>query len=151
MNFRFPTLSQKQLGLLFGVSSHKIGEWLTEVGLRNDQTKRPTSEAHHDGFCEQAPSGQFGYHWVWRSQPTVERLIAAGHPLVMELPESIVVPPTLNGPFKLSTKNSKVILSADGSMAAIAASAGNAQMILKLLQVGHRIGFDRVITPSAAS
>jgi hypothetical protein len=150
MNFRFDTLTQRQLGLLFGVSSHVIGDWLENVGLRDPQTKKPTREAHQDKYCEQVMNGT-GYFWAWRSQPTVERLIAAGHLLVMELPESIVVPPVLSGPFRLSTRNSKCVLSNDGSLAAMATCKANAEILLKLLNCGHRIGLDRLITPTAAS
>ena len=150
MKFRFQTLSQSQLGLVFGVSSHVIGDWLNQLGLRDPQTKRPTREAHQEQFCEQVMNGT-GYFWSWRSQPTVERLIAAGHPLVLELPESIVEPPPLNGPFKLSTQKSNCVLNNDGTLAAMTTNARNAGMILKLLQCGYRIGLDRVLTPTAAS
>lgn len=150
MKFRFETLTQRQLGLLFDVSSHVIGDWLEQVGLRDEQTKKPTREAHMEGYCEQVMNGT-GYFWSWRSQPTVERLIASGHQLVLELPESIVVPPALNGPFRLSAQKSNCVLNDDGSLAAMATSKRNAEMILKLLQCGHRIGLDRVLTPNATS
>lgn len=151
MKFRFSTLTQKQLGLLFGVSSHKIGEWLTEIGLRNDQTKRPTNEAHYGRYCEQAPSGQCGYHWVWRSQPTVDKLLAAGHRLVLELPESIVEPPFLNGPFTISITNPKAVMNSDGSLAALTTSIDNAKVLLCLLCNGHRYGLERLLTSKASS
>jgi hypothetical protein len=35
--FRYHAMSQGQLGDLFGVTSHQIGRWLTEVGLRDDK------------------------------------------------------------------------------------------------------------------
>ncbi len=150
MRFRFETLTQRQLGLLFDVSSHVIGNWLEQVGLRDEQTKKPTREAHQDGFCEQVMNGT-GYFWSWRSQLTVDKLIGAGHALVLELPESIVVPPELNGPFRLSTEKSNCVLNNDGSMAAMATTKQNADVLLKLLNCGHRIGLDRVLIPSAAS
>lgn len=150
MTFRYKFLTQSQLGLLFGVSSHKIGEWLVNVNLRTAD-KRPTREAHEDKYCDQAPSGQCGYNWVWNSEKTVERLIVAGHPLVLELPEEIVEPPALNGPFQLSSKNTKCVLSADGTLAAMGTCEQNAKVLLKLLNHGYQFGLERLTTPKSVA
>lgn len=75
--------SQTELGKLFGVSSHKIGKWLIECGLRT-QTKKPSNTAFEHGYVDQRPSTQPGtYFWVWNKEKTVALLTEAGHePLV---------------------------------------------------------------------
>lgn len=60
----FSTLTE--LGKLFGVSSHSIGRWLIECGLRTPG-KKPSRKAFEDGLVRQAPTGRgAGYFWVWQ-------------------------------------------------------------------------------------
>ena len=42
-------LSLTELGKLFGVTSHKVGKWLVECGLRNERNK-PTKRAFDEGI-----------------------------------------------------------------------------------------------------
>jgi hypothetical protein len=139
IQFKYKTMTQGQLGILFGVSSHVIGKWLVELNLRSDD-KQPTREAHQDGYCEKAPSGSMGYHWVWRSEKTVERLIAAGHELIVDLPEDLVEASPLAGPFRLSEANMRDVLDHDGAIAVRAASPKTAKIVLRLLVLADRSG-----------
>lgn len=71
-------LSMTDLGRLYGVSSHKIGRWLVELGLRNAQ-KKPSIKAFDGGFVTQRDSTQLGtYFWVWHGEKTLRALDEAG-------------------------------------------------------------------------
>jgi hypothetical protein len=60
-------LSQTELGKHFGVSSHVVGRWLREIGLRTP-TGKPTSRAFDEGLVAQRPSRGIGtYFYVWQS------------------------------------------------------------------------------------
>ena len=72
-------LSMTELGKLYGVSSHKIGKWLVELGLR-DNNKKPSKAAFENGYVQQRDSTQPGtYFWVWHKQKTMWVLEKAGH------------------------------------------------------------------------
>lgn len=71
-------LSLTDLGRLFGVSSHKIGKWLKQVGLRTSANK-PSPRAFKEGFVDQRGSTQPGtYIWVWHAEKTQKVLSEAG-------------------------------------------------------------------------
>lgn len=70
--------SQTELGRLYGVSSHKIGSWLVELGLRNAQ-KKPSAKAFDGGFVSRRESRQpETYFWVWHAEKTMQALDQAG-------------------------------------------------------------------------
>lgn len=143
MRFRYKLLTQSQLGVLFGVSSHVIGDWLTKLGLRDKTTKKPTREAHRGGFCDTAPSGPSGYHWAWDAEKTVAALKAVGHSLIDDLPEELVYPPELTGPFNVTKRS---ILNGSGEVALRAATDQHAEVMAKLLNAAHRHGtLDRLL------
>jgi len=71
-------LSQTELGRHYGVSSHKIGSWLVELGLRNAQ-KKPSTKAFEGGFVSQRESRQPDtYFWVWQAEKTMKAFDEAG-------------------------------------------------------------------------
>ena len=79
MNSDFEFSTMKQLGRMFGVSSHDIGKWLIAVGLRNHWDKRPSYDAHHSGFVHQTPNPTgYGYFWSWHTEKTLAALEKAG-------------------------------------------------------------------------
>lgn len=139
MIFKYETLTQRQIGRLFGVSSHVIGKWLVEVGLRTAD-QRPTQAAHEGEFCEMAPSGTSGYHWVWCSEKAVNKLIDAGHALLVDLPPDLVSTSPLSGPFQLSTANGRDVVNCDGVVALRAASQVTAEVVLRLMNLAHQGG-----------
>jgi hypothetical protein len=72
-------LSLTDLGKLYGVSSHKMGKWLSDLGLR-DRNKKPSRTAFDNGLVEQKDSTQPGtYFWVWHKEKTLWALEKAGH------------------------------------------------------------------------
>jgi len=152
MKFRYRLLMQSQLGQLFGVSSHEIGKWLVDCGLRDQRTKKPTAEAHQGGYCDQAPSGlQSGYCWAWDAEQTVNLLVTAGHKLLTALPEELVLPPILNGPFTISTSCPSEVINRDGTLAVRTVGPQNAMIVKSLLDLAYRHGvLSRVAKESSA-
>lgn len=73
--------SLTQIGAMFGVSSHKCGRWLAELGLR-DVGRSPTDKAFKLGLVKQAPTNRGdddGYFYIWSVPKTVKLLEEAGH------------------------------------------------------------------------
>lgn len=71
--------SMTELGTLYGVSSHKVGKWLVDLGLR-DANKKPSRLAFEHGLVAQRDSTQPGtYYWVWHGAKTMAVLDRAGH------------------------------------------------------------------------
>jgi len=60
MKTEYKNLNQTELGKLFGVSSHVLGDWLVDIGLRTSD-KKPSAGAFSEGFVEQADNGRGGY------------------------------------------------------------------------------------------
>lgn len=50
-------LSQTELGQIFGVSSHRMGKWLVDLGLRY-KNKKPSRPAFENGFVHQRGLGK---------------------------------------------------------------------------------------------
>ena len=71
--------SQTELGREFGASSHKIGKWLEDVGLRTAQ-KKPSRMAFKGGYCTERESTNPGtYFWVWHAEKTAQLFEEAGY------------------------------------------------------------------------
>jgi hypothetical protein len=74
----FEHLTQGQLGELFGVTSHRIGRWLIEVGLRG-LDKQPTRQAVEGGSVKTVCIEDGPRFPVWNKEQTVRFLERAGH------------------------------------------------------------------------
>ena len=76
------TMSMKELGALYGVSSHAIGRLLKKEGLRTPAGK-PSSRAFQDGFVMPRWSeGSDTYFYVWATAKVIPILEAAGLKMV---------------------------------------------------------------------
>jgi hypothetical protein len=139
--YRYKLMTQTQVGKLFGVSSHVVGRWLVEIGLRNDRG-RPSLQAHQGGYCETAPSHGSGYHWAWHAEKTVTALEAAGHRRVSPAPVELVEPPRLLGPF--TTRQGEggqiEVVGADGNVGVLVSGERNANSVVALMNLAHRHG-----------
>ena len=63
-------ISLTDLGRLYGVSSHKVGKWLKELGLRT-RSGDPSPIAFADGMVEKCNSTQPGtYFYLWHFERT---------------------------------------------------------------------------------
>jgi hypothetical protein len=136
-----------QLGQIFGASSHEIGRWLVDIGLRNEQ-KRPSKLAFDGDFCRTGPSRGAGYNWVWHTQKTVEALKQAGHKMVSPPPLDLVHPARISGPFTTEARDGgKIeIVNGDGTASLWAIGESNAKIVARLLNLAHQHGvLDRVL------
>ena len=50
MKYKKEKMIARDLGRLFGESSHTMNRWLEEVGLRDNSTKNPTQMAKNEGY-----------------------------------------------------------------------------------------------------
>jgi hypothetical protein len=83
MNEEF--LSQTELGKLYGVSSHMIGRWLTDAGLRGRNGK-PCGEGWN--FVTTRTSTNVGtFFYVWNRTKTTALLAKRGHQVKVTLSE----------------------------------------------------------------
>ena len=63
---------------MFGVTSHKAGKWLKQIGLRTPDGK-PSPRAFKESFVAQRGSSQPNtYFWVWHGAKTQKVLEEAG-------------------------------------------------------------------------
>jgi len=77
--------TMKEIGRLFGVSSHAVGRKLMELGYRTS-TKKPSSAAFQAGMVQQKHTFDYtNYLWAWNVAKTVPLLEQAG---LVKLPPS---------------------------------------------------------------
>ena len=73
-------LSLTELGMLYGVTRNKVGQWLVDLGLRTED-KKPSAKAFSEGFVDERDSVNIGtYFYVWYAKKTCELLDGAGFP-----------------------------------------------------------------------
>jgi len=139
--FKFKHMTLTQLGQLFGVTSHRVGKWLVDIGLRTNEG-RPSAQAHRGQFVETAPSRNQGYIWAWHAERTVAALEEAGHHRVSPPPLDLVEPPALVDPFSLRPAEGGAfdIVSADGGVGVRVWGSTNAALVRKLLDLAARYG-----------
>ncbi len=139
--YRYKYLTQTQVGSIFGTSSHVVGRWLIEIGLRTAKG-RPTATAHQGGYNEAVPSHGSGYHWAWHAEKTVAALEAAGHRRACPPPLNLVEPPPLLGPFeaRASETGQTEVVGADGNVSIIVSGEKNSKFLVELLNLAHRFG-----------
>lgn len=135
----FKTLSQRQLGRLFGVSSHVIGRWLIDIGLRTTD-KHPSPRAYQEGYCSTADNCRNGYYYVWDRKKTIKALEAAGHKRVNGEKEPTPEGRGLNGPFdtRKSSTNGYEIVNGDGTVNAWVIGQSSAEWLVAILNLAHR-------------
>jgi hypothetical protein len=81
--YPFKTLQQSQLGQYFGVSSHVVGRWLKDLGLRQ-QGGEPSPQVIQVGLVEMVDLGDGHHFWAWQKERTISILEAAGHKRIEE-------------------------------------------------------------------
>ena len=70
--------TMRELGKSFGATSHQVGKWLVECGLRTID-KIPSHRAFDEGLVIKAPLDHGGYFWMWHLKRTIAALESAGH------------------------------------------------------------------------
>ena len=142
MKFKKEYLSQKELGKLFGVSSHVVGRWLIACDLRNDKGY-PTNECQGNGMAKNGNPGFQGIHWHWNAQRTTKIFREAGHKLAAELPADLVYEPELKAPFQLDKANPKFIANCDGFVVVRTNSQEHAIKLKHLMDLASQKSFFR--------
>ena len=83
---QYKFVNQTQLAEMFvDATSHKIGKWLQELGLKTTGRKPniPTFTAQEEGFVSTSHNGRgTGWFHVWHREKTVQALVDDGHQLV---------------------------------------------------------------------
>ena len=140
MKYRFEFMTLTQLGEIFGVSSHQVGNWLVEIEFRTE-SKRPSRLAFEIDAVKEGPSKGQGYNWVWHVERTITALEAAGRRRVFPAPLGLVEAPMLCGPFTLindSTHNFRV---ENQYRDVVLQGQGNGNGLLAVMNAAHRLGF----------
>jgi hypothetical protein len=129
-------LTQTELGEVFGVTSHQIGRWLIEIGLRTPD-KQPSRKAFAEGFVAQSPLDTGGCFYKWDQDKTVKALENAGHR--RKTPESTN---RIVGPFTAqeSGTNGYEIVSGNGTVSVWVVGHWNAETVTALLNLAYRHG-----------
>lgn len=149
MTFRFAYMSLRQLGELYGVTSHKVGKWLKDLELR-DEEGLPTKKAHDGRYCKQTSAGEKCTLWVWEAEKTVAVLKNDGHPMLLDPPRDLVSPAILNGPFAVRATSDSicVIENGDESDCIRVNNKMTADVVVRLLNAAHKSGhLDRMCQP----
>lgn len=64
--------SMREIGKHFGATSHEVGKWLQNLGLR-DANKEPTPRAVDEEWIAKLPSTQPGtWFYGWHEKRTIE-------------------------------------------------------------------------------
>jgi hypothetical protein len=72
-------VTMKEIGQIFGMTSHKVGSALKAMGLRNRDGK-PSDRAHQEKLVRQKwTEDGANYLWAWHVDKTVAFLVEAGH------------------------------------------------------------------------
>jgi hypothetical protein len=148
MKFKKQTMKARDIGRLFGESSHTINQWLEQADLLDQESKLPTFFARKQSYCKQVMVSGYN-HEDWVPEKTVPRLIERGHNLVIDLPDDLVHPVSLTGPFRC---RGKTILNCDGDPVAFLNNPKNAEFTCRLLNAAHKVGtIDRFLDKKTAS
>ena len=72
--------SMTEIGGYYGVTSHRVGKWLSELNLRTE-SKMPSQLAFKFNLVMELPSTNPGtYFWGWHEEKILSLLDEAGHP-----------------------------------------------------------------------
>ena len=138
----FDNLSQKQLGQVFGVSSHCIGMWLKQIGLRNSHGE-PTQQAITEGLAVKVDVEGMAFV-AWDKKRTIDLLRKAGLYLPGEEDEQPKQSSVLVGPFAVKNNGAGgdgwELVGADGIVGVWVRGRANADKIAAILTIAHRCG-----------
>ncbi len=71
-------MTMREIGQVFGTTSHKVGKKLKEIGLRTLSGK-PSRTAFEGGLCDQRwTQDMTHYCWAWHTERTVRLLRESG-------------------------------------------------------------------------
>ena len=139
MKYKIEYMNMVDLGRLFGVSSHQIGKWLKDLGLRR-ANGTPSTTAYQQKLVSFSYEQWGTYNAVWHVDRVVRILEHADHQQVADLPSDLVELPTLTGPFSLREigNGKQQIVGNDGEVAITVAGETNAKVVLRVMNIAHR-------------
>lgn len=147
MKFRYEHMTLSQIGEVFGTTSHQVGRWLTNIGLRYEskQGKKPSREAYTGGYVKDVPSKGQGHFWVWHSERTIKALEEAGHKVHIQPGHELFAPCRLNGPFRCHPNEhfGHQVVNGDGTVAVCVTGEENARFLTSLLNLADKHGIVR--------
>ena len=136
----FTPLKLGQLGEYFGETSHVIGRWLKEMGVRLPNGE-PTEEAKDAGVAVLVvpPDGSHVF-WVWDKEKTLTLLERAGHQRLTPPHADGPAPTKLLGPFTARPNGGDgfEIVDANGIVGIWCRGEWLSGVLVKLLNVCHR-------------
>lgn len=129
-------VNQSEIGKRFGATSHEIGRWLKDIGLRT-QDGQPSHEARAGGYVTLGPTYNGHASYRWDEEKTIRALEAAGHRL-----KTPVSADRISGPFtfRRSRENGYEILNGNGTTSLSAVGEWNADVVTRLLNLAHKYG-----------
>jgi len=137
----FNFLSLRQLGTIYGVSSHKVGRWLKEIGL-STATGEPTQDAIDAKFCELVVLDDGAVFWAWSREKVAG--VLEQHGLRPSTPASSATTEksSFSGPFefRLSGSNTWEIICGDGSVCVWVLGEDRARKVSVLLNLACKHG-----------
>ncbi|MBN9519343.1 hypothetical protein J0H58_12610 [bacterium] len=144
MTFKYEYLTLTQVGAVFGTTSHQVGRWLTEIGLRYESKggKKPSRHAYAGGFVKDVPSRNQGYCWAWHAEKTVKAIEDAGHKVAIHPGHELLAPCRLNGAFacRPNSQFGYEVVNGDGTVAVYVTGEANAQFVTRLLNLADQRG-----------
>jgi hypothetical protein len=141
-------MKARDIGRLFGESSHTINQWLEQADLLDQRSKLPTFFARQNGYSQQVMVDGYNNDY-WIPEKVVPKLIEQGNQFVIDLPDDFVQPIELIGPFQW---RGKTIVNSDGDPVAFLNNQKNAEFICKLMNAAHRSGtIDRFLNEKSNS
>ena len=141
MKFKKSHLTLAELGRVFGLSEARIAKSLTNMNLRTSKGK-PSFKAFSEKWVTSNPAQSSNEKYVWHGQRTVAALVEDGSTIAVPPPMDLFAASNLDGPFKIRTNTNSPheIVGANGEVEVWVAGDVNAQIVCKLLNVGHRLG-----------
>jgi hypothetical protein len=136
MKYKHKLLIARDIGRLFGKSSHEVNKTLEKLGYRDPKSKYPTGLAKEMGLS--GTVAVEGYlNTAWDPIKLVPILLENGYQLKVALPEDLVEAPSLMGPFECVEQS---LFNNDGDRIAFFENKKHADVVCKILNIAATTG-----------
>ena len=136
MKYKHKLLIARDIGRLFGKSSHEVNRTLEKLGFRDPISKYPTGLAKDIGLG--GTVAVEGYlNTAWDPVKLVPVLIENGYQLKVALPEDLVEAPMLTGPFDCIQQS---VFNCDGDRIAFFENKKHAEVVCEILNIAATTG-----------
>ncbi|HBN78430.1 MAG TPA: hypothetical protein DD473_21995 [Planctomycetaceae bacterium] len=133
-----------EVGRIFGISSHVLGNWLKENGFRRGYGN-PSPEAYERKLVDTSYNTYGTYNVLWDAEKLSQILEEAGFEKVNPPPDDLVEQVDLEGPFSIEPTDDGPINLVDGNQNRLITVHGqsNSVVVAKILNLAHESGFLR--------